>query len=75
MSYIQFVPRPQDPNRKTTVYDVISSTRTNLGIVAFFPRWRKFVCEFQPKCVFDSSCLQEITDFVKARTADWKAGQ
>lgn len=75
MSYLNFVERPQDPNRKTAVFDVMSSQRTNLGVIGFFPRWRKFVCEFQPKCVFDPACMREIADFTEAQTEKWKASK
>lgn len=74
MSYLQFVARPQDPNRKTPVYDVMNNPRLNLGVVGFFPRWRKFVWEAQPKVVLDDGCMQEILNFLKAETAKWKAG-
>ena len=74
MSYIRFTARSRHVGRKTDVFDVVNvQTDANLGVVAFYPRWRKFVCEAQPGIIFDSSCYREIADFMDAQTRAWKA--
>ena len=70
--WLKFV-RRNDINRKTPLYDIVNSTGDNLGVIGFYPGWRKFVVEYRAGCKFDASCSQEIVDFLKSETEKWKA--
>lgn len=35
-----------------------------LGYAEFYEPWRQWVMEFQPECVFNDSCLRDITHFL-----------
>ena len=36
-----------------------------LGVVFCYERWKKYVFEGRAGCVFDTSCLADIIDFMK----------
>ena len=36
-----------------------------LGLVEYYPPWRKYVFSTDGDCVFDISCLADIIDFMK----------
>lgn len=73
MSYIKFVLREQGClKRKTEQFDVVNTRGDNLGVIGFYPKWRKFVFEAQPNTVFDADCYREIADFLDKRTTAWR---
>jgi len=37
----------------------------DLGFVKYYPRWKRHVFEGRKGCFFDTSCLTDITDFMK----------
>lgn len=72
VSYLHFVLR-STPARKTPIYDVLNYRGDNLGLVAFYPAWRKFVWEAQPKTILDVVCMQEIIKFIQLETEKRKS--
>ena len=36
-----------------------------LGYAIFYEPWNQWVMEFEPECVFNNSCLRDITDFLE----------
>jgi hypothetical protein len=75
VSFLRFVKRERLVNRKTDVFDAVSDRDgSNLGIIGFFPAWRKFVFEAQPFVVFDAVCLREIAEFCATQTMFWQKG-
>jgi hypothetical protein len=41
-----------------------------LGEVRWFSRWRKYSFFPNPECVFEQTCLNEIAEFIVARTRE-----
>jgi len=52
---------------KTNVYQVLSNDGIVLGSIYWYGKWRQYI--FEPDmlitCVFSSSCLLEIVQFIK----------
>lgn len=74
MSYLTFIEQPPVPvNRKTKVWHVRSKINdVFLGLVYFKPQWRKYVFE-SSNAIFDSTCLVEITEFLRKETTEWRS--
>ena len=72
-SYLQFVERPTEANRKTKIFSVRNTACQVLGNVCFKPAWRKyvFVTTFD-QSEFDASCLGEIASFLITITNEWR---
>ncbi len=35
-----------------------------MGLVNYYPQWKRYVMDFREGCVFDTSCLADIIDFI-----------
>lgn len=42
-----------------------SKNNTLLGEVIFYSRWKQHIIMFEPDCVFNTTCLLDIADFLK----------
>ena len=72
MSYIKFTDNGTSPSGKTKRWTVESvAGGPALGTVRWYAPWRKYTFQ-STESVFDSGCLQEITDFVKSETEKHK---
>lgn len=49
---------------KTEVYGILNLQNTQVGIVKWYPAWRRYVFLPGSDMIFDSSCLSEITTFI-----------
>ncbi len=70
--YLNFI--KQDVPTKTALYKVENKSGEYLGIIRFWPAWRKYI--FIPKSgdlIFDSSCLSDIITELNNLTAEWRA--
>lgn len=72
--YIQFRLSSEQPEGKTSVWDVTAKDGDFLGKVKWFARWRKYSFFPAPGCVFEETCLGDIADFVKWATHSHKHG-
>ena len=64
MSFLTFTETP-NPEKKTKLWDIFSvANGSYLGRVGYQPGWRKYIWAPPPSTIFDSKCLQEITDFL-----------
>ena len=62
-----------DPAKKTKVWAVENAYGDgNLGLVKWFPRWRKYSFFPQNDCIFEEVCMREISEFLVARTQEHK---
>lgn len=59
--------------RKTPIYVVVNKSGDSLGIIYFYPAWRKYVFSSYPEMIYDSSCLTDIINFIAKATAEWRA--
>lgn len=61
------------PNSKTRVWSVISrNNNRTLGQVQWYAQWRRY-CFFPAiSCIFDQTCMQDISEFCKGRTDEQK---
>lgn len=75
MSYLKFEEVPNF-GHKTKKWDVENAqNEAKLGIVFFLPQWRKYVFQTvaeYPFVVFDAGCLQDIVNFLKEQTEQWR---
>lgn len=60
--------------RKTDTYLIFTKTgdQTVLGEIKWYGPWRQFAFFPQPNCLFEKTCLQDITDFLKKLMEDRK---
>ncbi len=73
-THIQFHVTPKDPKRKTAIW-IVANGDYILGLVKWFPRWRKF-CFFPREdepTVYEETCLRDIASFMETRTKWYKA--
>jgi len=51
---------------KTSVYECRNKmTGDKLGIIKWYPPFRKYSFFSEPNIVYDAKCLEDITDFIK----------
>lgn len=62
------------PGRKTSAYYVKSRKSMDiLGVIVFYPAWRKYVFEPCGDTIFDCNCLSDIAAFLQNETILWRA--
>lgn len=67
--YIQLV-KTADTG-KTTRWDCLNNSSRGLLARAFwYGPWRQYCIEFQPECVFNSTCMQDVLHFIAQLTAE-----
>jgi hypothetical protein len=71
MSYLEF--RENDPiaGRKTKTFSIYNKSGEFLGSVSFSGAWRKYIFN-GTNSIFDAGCLQDIVDFLKDQTQQWR---
>jgi hypothetical protein len=64
--WIEFVKQVKPSFRKTDIYLVMTKDGNSLlGQVAWYAAWRCYAFYPNANCVFEKTCLQDITDFIK----------
>jgi hypothetical protein len=59
---------------KTNVYEVTAALNAYpLGRIAWYTRWRKYVFEPSSNCIFEETCLRDISQFIEEETAAQRA--
>jgi hypothetical protein len=58
--------------RKTKTWRIINSNDTPLGIVRFYPPWRRFVFEPHAGTIYEEVCLRDIAEFCVEKTKAWR---
>jgi len=49
-----------------TVYEIINNkSKASLGLIQYYPSWKKYTVAFVETANFDISCLSDIIDFIK----------
>jgi len=65
-TYIRFISLGVAPGQKTERWIVDTKEDEDcLGVVKWFGRWRKYAFFPAPECVFEETCMREISDFVE----------
>ena len=65
MSFLIFQEIVED-KRKTKIFYIKSSrSDADLGSIAYYNRWRKYVFYPSNDIIFDTSCLKEIIEFIE----------
>jgi len=72
MGYLSFQEIGTSTSGKTKIWNALSNTKTALAAIAWYTPWRKYCVSFDPKAVFDPSCLREIADFAENKTKEHK---
>lgn len=67
-SFLKFFQDVTRLDAKTQRFDVRAKAEllTELGVIKWFGRWRKYAFFPRADCVFDSKCLAEIEEFIRA---------
>lgn len=74
VSFRRHGPEEAKRDRVTSRWTVISLSDSGLllGLVAWFPQWRKYAFYPLPHVVFEQVCLREIAEFIESSTAAHK---
>jgi len=73
-TYIRFVSMGIRPGQKTERWVVeTKEDEDHLGEVKWFGRWRQYAFFPAPECVFEQSCMREISDFIEEKMRARKA--
>lgn len=59
-------------NRKTPIIYVYNKYEEKLGVIKFYPQWRKFVFEAE-HCIFDAFCLNDLITVLDEQQKVWKS--
>lgn len=60
---------------KTKQWRVSTADRAaTLGVIKFFPRWRKYSFWPNANTLYEADCLRDIADFCEGQTKLWRAG-
>lgn len=48
------------------VYHIVNKrSKSQIGMLTYYSPWKQYVFESNPDCVFNRSCLCDITDFME----------
>lgn len=73
MSFLKFNVAAKPAGRKTDVWVVRSEANDSyLGVIGWHAPWRRFCFFPVDGTIFDASCLEEMTSFIRARMAERK---
>lgn len=65
--WIKFIPYPPERDRKMYYYRVaVKQTDVTLGWIKWLRVFRAYSFLPEPETVYEKTCLQDITDFVKS---------
>ena len=70
-TFLNFI-RHDLPSRKTPKVHVENKSGESLGVILFYPNWRRFVFCPSTDTIFDSSCLSDIKSEVDRLQDEWK---
>jgi hypothetical protein len=63
--WIAFIKLNKPPDRKTNIYKIVTKDGlTQLGIISWYAPWRCYAFYPNENCVFEKTCLQDITNFI-----------
>lgn len=69
-SYVKFIDLIK--TGKTRRVAVNAKDGGALGVIAYYPQWRRFTFQPFPNTIYDSGCLQQINAIVEALYRDYK---
>lgn len=73
MKWIKAVPIATGNKTKQFSIVPIDGRAHQLGIVSFFPLWRKFIYHPDPGTIHEEQCLRDIAAFCEEQTKAWRA--
>jgi len=72
--YLNFIKLETKEERKTSIYRIENKSGDYLGILSFFPAWRKYVYSPAKLTKWDSNCLQDVVEKLNELTNEWREG-
>lgn len=61
------------PGKKMPMYEVRNkATSDSLGVIYFYPAWRKYVFESNAGVIYDAGCLTDIVNFMQGIQTEWR---
>lgn len=67
-SYVRFEKHPDDPSRKTAIWDVVSTSDKYLGHIRWHGPWRCYTFRPDPATIFNAGCMRDIALFCEDAT-------
>ena len=62
--FIVIRPLPQEPKRKTRVYNILSKRGDALGSIRWYGPWRQYCLMPHKLTVWSAGCLVDVQDFL-----------
>jgi len=61
------------PGKKMPMYEIKNKTTLDsLGVIYFYPAWRKYVFESNAEVIYDAGCLTDIINFMQEIQTEWR---
>lgn len=61
------------PGKKMPMYEVRNKATSDvLGVIYFYPAWRKYVFESNAEVIYDAGCLTDITNLMQEIQTEWR---
>lgn len=73
--WIKIVKLTRPVGRKTDIFDVRTLDDFVIGKIYWYAKWRKYCFEPCFNTIYETQCLQDITDFIKKLMEDHKNGR
>jgi len=73
-THIQFIPTGIVKGQKTSRWNIESKYGGFLGEIKWFAKWRKYSFFPEPDCIFEETCMRDLSQFIEDRTLEHKAG-
>jgi len=58
--------------RKTPIVKIYNKSDEYLGIIYFYPAWRKYVFQSANDIIFDKGCLTDILNEINILQDEWR---
>lgn len=73
MSYLYF--NLVGDTGKTKKFEVYNNLKgVQIGVISFYPMWRKYIYKPLPDTFYDAGCLKEIAKFLEDQQQIWRKG-
>lgn len=75
MTWITFEHRGKSASGKTQLWEVVPTAGRGsqaIGVISWYPGWRKYCFSPYPNTVFEQDCLRTIADYCEMKTKQHK---
>jgi len=68
--YIRFEKAPPAAVAENILWKIVNKRADDvLGVILWYPLWKKHVCQFNPDSVWSRDCLVDVAEFMETLTS------